>query len=400
MTNSPSSPDSTGAPVPAFAGPAPDADRRAAIHIDRASTELRRGRPVALWPAGPGDRASAASSVWLVSAVETLAADELAHWLATGLPVRLLLSAERVASLGREGAQAPHSVVLPRDIELSDLSRWAAVTGVDGPFEGLPPAPLDPKRPSAEHHPAAQAALFLAKRARLIPAFIVLELPAEQAGAWAAWDPLALDLGELQPAGAEHPQALRRVSDARVPLGLGEDCTLIVFRETDGDAEHLAIIVGEPATGSPVPVRLHSACLTGDLLDSLRCDCGPQLQRAVQRLGETGGVLLYLAQEGRGTGLANKLRAYRLQDQGLDTLQADRYLGFREDERQFGAAAAMLQSLGYTRIRLMTNNPQKIDALREAGIEVVDRLPLLGPVNDHNQRYLQTKRAAGHLGAD
>jgi GTP cyclohydrolase II len=171
-----------------------------------------------------------------------------------------------------------------------------------------------------------------------------------------------------------------------------------VFREVDGDAEHLAIVIGQPAAGSAVPVRLHSACLTGDLLNSLRCDCGPQLQRAMAQLCETGGVLLYLAQEGRGTGLANKLRAYRLQDAGLDTLQADRYLGFREDERDFAAAAAMLQALGHTRIRLLTNNPQKIDALRQAGIEVVGRLPLHGPVNDHNLRYLQTKQRAGHLG--
>jgi GTP cyclohydrolase II len=124
------------------------------------------------------------------------------------------------------------------------------------------------------------------------------------------------------------------------------------------------------------------------------------LQRAITQLAETGGVLLYLAQEGRGTGLANKLRAYGLQDAGLDTLQADRHLGFREDERSFLAAAAMLRDLGCLRIRLLTNNPQKIDALRLAGIDVVDRLPLLAPVNVHNERYVQTKRQAGHLGAD
>jgi GTP cyclohydrolase II len=147
-------------------------------------------------------------------------------------------------------------------------------------------------------------------------------------------------------------------------------------------------------------VRLHSACLTGDLLGSLRCDCGPQLQRAVARLAETGGVLLYLAQEGRGTGLANKLRAYRLQDSGLDTLQADRHLGFREDERDFAAAAAMLQALGHTRIHLLTNNPQKIEALRQAGIDVVDRVAVHGPMTAHNERYMRTKQQAGHLGGD
>ena len=135
-------------------------------------------------------------------------------------------------------------------------------------------------------------------------------------------------------------------------------------------------------------------------MGSLRCDCGPQLQQAVARLAETGGVLLYLAQEGRGTGLANKLRAYRLQDTGLDTLQADRHLGFREDERDYAPAAAMLKALGYLRIHLLTNNPQKIAALRQSGIDVVDRKALLGQVNAHNERYIRTKQQAGHLGAE
>jgi len=186
-----------------------------------------------------------------------------------------------------------------------------------------------------------------------------------------------------------------------VPIAAHEDCQLVLFREIDGDVEHVAILVGTPRPDQPVPVRLHSSCLTGDLLGSLRCDCGDQLRRAIDHLAEVGGVLLYLSQEGRGTGLANKLRAYRLQDGGLDTIEADHHLGFRGDERDFAIAVAMLRALGIERITLLTNNPSKIAALRRGGIDVAGRLPLIAPVNRHNSRYLRTKRErAGHLHPD
>jgi GTP cyclohydrolase II len=149
-------------------------------------------------------------------------------------------------------------------------------------------------------------------------------------------------------------------------------------------------------------VRLHSACLTGDLFGSLRCDCGEQLRTAVRRIAELGGgIQLYLDQEGRGIGLANKLRAYAIQDTGLDTLDADRHLGFRADERSYGVAAAMLGSLGVGPVQLLTNNPQKIAALRELGIDVIGRLSLITSTNVHNERYLRAKRErAGHLSGE
>jgi GTP cyclohydrolase II len=191
---------------------------------------------------------------------------------------------------------------------------------------------------------------------------------------------------------------LIRVSDARIPIAACDACTLVLFREPHGDAEHVAIVVGQPDLSRPVHVRLHSACLTGDLLGSRRCDCGDQLRLGIERLAETGGVLLYLSQEGRGTGLANKLRAYRLQDAGLDTIDADRYLGFSADERDFGPAVAMLKQLGISRIQLLTNNPHKIDSLRRGGLDVVARVALLAPVNPCNARYVQTKHErAGHF---
>jgi GTP cyclohydrolase II len=183
-----------------------------------------------------------------------------------------------------------------------------------------------------------------------------------------------------------------------VPLAGQENSRFVLFRETVADLEHVAIVVGDPDPAEPVLVRLHSSCLTGDLFASLRCDCGDQLRGAIERLGESGGVLLYLAQEGRGIGLANKLRAYARQDAGLDTIDADRYLGFRGDERNFAVAVHILKDLGIGRIRLLTNNPSKISALRQAGLDVVERLPIGGQINRHNERYIATKRdRAGHL---
>lgn len=372
-----------------------------AIRVDRAGAELRRGRLLALRTqtlpeAGAAHRDFAASphAGWvLVAAVETLGEARLHDLMHGGAAVRLLLSAERLHAMGWPEASTPRALALTAAVSVAQLQQLAAVTS------GTAERSLLGDGEVADA--AMLAALQLCKRARLVPALVVTAWPAEQAAALDAAEVLKLDTAEVALAAAPRAGALRRISDAQVPIAAHDDCTLVLFREVDGDAEHVAIVVGRPAAGEPVPVRLHSSCLTGDLLDSLRCDCGPQLHGAIERLAETGGVLLYLAQEGRGTGLANKLRAYRLQDAGLDTLQADRHLGFREDERDFQAAAAMLRELGYTRIRLLTNNPQKIDALRNAGIDVVGRLPLHAPVNRHNARYVQTKQQrAGHLGAD
>jgi GTP cyclohydrolase II len=192
---------------------------------------------------------------------------------------------------------------------------------------------------------------------------------------------------------------LRRVSEARVPLSEAVNARIAVFRDEYTLSEHIAVIVGDPNTDTAVPVRLHSACLTGDLLGSLRCDCGEQLRTAVARITELGGgVLLYLDQEGRGIGLPNKLRAYSLQDGGLDTLDADQHLGFLADERSYRAAAILLRDLGIGRVELLTNNPQKIEALRDHGIVVAGRRPLIAATTEHNERYLRAKRErAGHL---
>ena len=376
-------------PLPGSAEAAAGMAHSAAIRVDRACTELRRGRTLAVLgnPEGTGPLISAA--------VETLSEAVLQQLQQQGAAPQLLLSAERLRALGGPAATAPCALPLPAGTTLLQLQQLAAV--LPGPGNA---SLLGVATPLSDDDPAWPALLALCKRARLIPAVLLLRLDVHASAALAAAQVLQFDPADVAQAASVQGAGLYRVSDARVPLAGAEDCTVVLFRERESDAEHVAVIVGQPPADAPVPVRLHSACLTGDLMGSLRCDCGPQLQQAVLRLAETGGVLLYLAQEGRGTGLANKLRAYRLQDAGLDTLQADRHLGFREDERDFTVAAAMLQALGCTRIELLTNNPQKIAALRLSGIDVVNRQPLHGQVNVHNERYIRTKQRAGHLGAE
>jgi GTP cyclohydrolase II len=222
---------------------------------------------------------------------------------------------------------------------------------------------------------------------------------AELAAALGSGAVLGVDVTEalalVDAAGAE----VRRVSEAPVPLSQAEHTRFILFRETYGLGEHVAILVGSPDEWpDPVPVRLHSACLTGDLFGSLRCDCGEQLRGSLdvfEAMG--GGVLLYLAQEGRGIGLGNKFRAYTLQEGGLDTIDADSTLGFGADERCYDIAARILHEIGVERIELLTNNPEKVQAMEDAGIVVARRRPLHGRLNRHNLPYVRAKvQRAGH----
>jgi GTP cyclohydrolase II len=361
----------------------------AAVRVDRARTELRHGRPIALVDGPDG-------GCLLAAAVETLSPARLRSMLrlsTDGAPLQLLLTAERLQAMEWPDASTPRVLRVSSAVTVEQLQSLAAVT--PGRHELALLGQAEPADASM------LAVIALCKRARLTPALVVVQVAASGVDALTAAQVLQLSAADVACVAPKRAWALRKVSEARVPIAAHEDCRLVLFREVEGDAEHVAIVVGAPRLDRPVPVRLHSSCLTGDLFGSLRCDCGDQLRGAIAHLALDGGVLLYLAQEGRGTGLANKLRAYRLQDGGLDTLQADRHLGFRDDERDFQAAAAMLQALDIARIRLLTNNPHKIDALRSAGIEVVDRVPLMGEINSHNARYVQTKQdRAGHLRAD
>ena len=190
---------------------------------------------------------------------------------------------------------------------------------------------------------------------------------------------------------------LQRIAEARLPTPFAE-FKIAVFAAADGK-EHVVVSLGELQGGEPPLIRVHSECLTGDALFSLRCDCGFQLDQALARIGEAGrGAVLYLRQEGRGIGLGNKIRAYALQDGGSDTVEANHQLGFPADARQYDLAVQLLKQLGLYRIRLMTNNPRKLDALNADGIEVVERIPVETGRNPHNEAYLQAKAdKLGHL---
>jgi GTP cyclohydrolase II len=206
----------------------------------------------------------------------------------------------------------------------------------------------------------------------------------------------AISLAEIE-AERRNP-SVEIIARAKLPLEDLPPTQIVAFRASDDGQEHVALVVGAFG-GKPPLVRLHSECLTGDVFGSLKCDCGPQLRQALRIIGEAGGgVLLYLRQEGRGIGIANKIRAYSLQDRGLDTVDANRRLGFADDERDYGHAAAMLRALGIDEVRLLTNNPDKVAGLESAGIEVVERVAHQMPANPHNADYLAAKRKrSGHF---
>ncbi len=351
-----------------------------ALCVERAIVELRRGRAVEV---------ADEQGVSVVVAVERLNPAHAQACREVGRGLSLVLTPERAAAIGlMDPAQNALQIDLPKDTPIETLLALAA-----GPAHNGYERPEMLRIMHADQR--AAAALALARQARLIPALLTHRLTEADA------DParLRVDASDITGYPSARGRELQQLSRARVPLATAEDCEFIVYRERFGDADHVAIVIGTPDSAKPVPVRLHSACLTGDLLGSLRCDCGDQLRGAVTRIADAGGgVVLYLAQEGRGIGLVNKLRAYELQDGGLDTLQADQHLGFRADERDYTVAGAMLKDLGFDRVVLLTNNPDKLAALDACEIEVVDRMPLPAPVNTHNEGYLRTKRErAGHL---
>ena len=269
-----------------------------------------------------------------------------------------------------------------------------AVTGTDGDvalLKGRTAVPADELQ---------DAAVELVKLARLLPAAIVARIAGDADRFAETEGLLTVETGWIEAYRSRMVDgSVRLVTRAPVPLEGAENAEIYAFRPRDGGKEHLAIVIGEPARDAPVLVRIHSECFTGDLLGSLRCDCGEQLRGAILAIAANGdGVLLYLAQEGRGIGLVNKLRAYRLQDQGFDTIDANERLGFEADERAYRPAATILRALDIARVRLLTNNPAKVEGLSASGIEVVERVPHAFPANGHNDRYLSTKAArAGHL---
>jgi len=349
----------------------------ASIGVQRGLAELRAGRPV---------RIEAAGVPVLALPVDGCDDGRLAAFRTLVHPAspRLVVTARRARALGVEAARPVLLELDPAD-DAAVIFALAADARVDRAVVASPAAV------------AAVAAIELAKLVHLLPALLI-------AGAD------GLPVAELDPplvtvaAGAvatfrrEIIRSLAIAGEAQVPLQSGLTTRFVVFRDAIGGGP-VAIIVGAPDFSRPVPIRLHSSCLTGDVFGSRRCDCGDQLRLALTRLKEAGGgVILYLEQEGRGLGLANKMRAYELQDAGLDTVDANTTLGFDDDERDYGLAARMLEMLGLNRVIMMTNNPGKLDGLADAGIEISGRMPLNTPINAHNRRYLAALASrSGHL---
>ncbi len=340
----------------------------------RAIDALRRGWPVAI------------DCAITLLAVESADLGRLAAFDPDGT-ADILIAASRAATLKLINQLS--AAIGPVIVQRTDWLDLSAAMALANPVSDLAHPLMGPFQTVDCHAPeSAAAALELARHAGLLPAFFVragvhdpaATVTAQEVAHWHAAERLAI------------------AARARLPVATAEDCELVAFRTPEQADEHVALVIGQPDETPPL-VRLHSECLTGDVFASLKCDCGPQLQAALALIAEKGwGILLYMRQEGRGIGLINKLRAYQLQDQGFDTVDANLRLGFAVDARDFGVAARMLQLLGQSRIALLTNNPEKVAALESAGIIVAERVPHHLPANPHNAHYLATKRdRTGHV---
>lgn len=301
-----------------------------------------------------------------------------------GVSPRVLVSTERAVTLGLVDPTRERATVV---VELDSLTIDEARTLANPLLQAhATPEPANVRMPTVPQ--IADAAIRLAKMAEILPALIYRYAQDDEA--------VDLEVGLLEAFSPARDIALSVSTSLPVPED--EAAKAFIFREAMVDRNHLVLRLG-PDAGEQAPlVRLHSECLTGDTLGSLKCDCGPQLAAAKRAIASEGGFLVYLRQEGRSIGLVNKMRAYSLQSRGLDTVDANLHVGFGDDERDYSVAAEMLRQLGVERVRLLTNNPQKVAALEEAGVAVSERQPLALPTNPHNERYLATKRdRAGHL---
>lgn len=342
------------------------------IGVRRALGDFQAGEPVIV---DDGQEARLAMSV------ETLTPERLACLRQCDGQLFLAISATK-ARLGHAAGAAATLALVTADDCRTILDRAS----------GLNTAPITSAVPGDG---VDEAIIALAKLCHLLPAAVTVRLTGANAAAFPS--SLRVAPAEVLHFPAARAASLRLVSRARVALRGDADSEFVVFRDAMGDS-WTAVIIGSPDLARPVSVRLHSSCLTGDSFGSLRCDCGDQLRMSIDILRASGGVLLYLDQEGCGIGLANKMRAYALQDGGLDTIDANRALGFESDERRYDMAARMLYLLGIGQVYLLTNNPAKVTGLADAGIGIMGRIPLIAPVNQENRRYLDTKaRRAGHL---
>jgi len=345
------------------------------IAVQRGIAEFQAGRPVII---------AGADEMIVALPVDGLTGATWNAFKAICAPVapRLVITERRARVIGLDVPGPVIIAVAPHDTR---DTIWALATGLH----------CERRNPAGVAGDAAIRAIGLAKLAQRFPALLVVEAPAVAPAMLAQM--IAVQADAMTHFGDKILDTLEIVSEARIPLPDGVTARFCVFRDAVGSSP-VAIILGEPDFSQPVNVRVHSACLTGDVFGSRRCDCGAQLKLAMAQLSETGGgIVLYLEQEGRGLGLANKMRAYMLQDDGLDTMDANMMLGFDDDERNYGVAARMLKMIGANQVRLLTNNPGKLEALSEGGVEVCARIALHTEINPENHRYLATKaKRAGH----
>ncbi|MFP3942660.1 MAG: GTP cyclohydrolase II [Alphaproteobacteria bacterium] len=355
-------------------------DRLSLAEVERALSDVRRGLPVLVLPRSGGPALAAPAELAREDTIDFMAGLSHTH-------ARLVLSHGRAATL-KIRRYTPEGIVLADRLQAEDIRALSDPSldlnrPLQGPFEALRDPPAMPLR----------AALDLMKLAELLPAALMAPVSTPKPRDWAHSRRLTSVTAEaIEKYHPRTAETLELMASARLPLRVQENTHILAFRSPGGGADHFALLVGDPDPASAPLTRIHSQCFTGDLLGSLKCDCGAQLRLALERMGEEGsGVLLYLMQEGRGIGLVNKLRAYRLQDQGFDTVQANQRLGFGIDERAYRPAAEILKKLGFTRIRLLTNNPAKISGLEHCGVRVTERLPLITEANPHNAEYLRAK---------
>ena len=373
---------------------------RAKTSVERAISDLRRGALILLFD--PLKRTAA-----IIQAAELTTAKglELISQLAGSEPSVVITNRRSAAIRLNTETRQVISVSIPSQGGIELVHRLAnPIFESQGGFDPINQKELDnlPVVPEAIDGLAPKA-VQLVKFARLLPSIILSRIPYAEMTRLSGWSKsdslLAVDVRLIDSLPEMRAQRLVKAVSAQVPLIDSEETRLIAFRPVDGGEEHVAIVIGDPDVTQGVLVRLHSQCLTGDLLGSLRCDCGDQLRGAIKAISEYGGgVVVYLAQEGRDIGLVNKLRAYNLQDLGSDTVEANHQIGFEVDERIYAPAAEILKQLGIKKVKLLTNNPNKIDQLASTGIEVVERVKHAFPPNPHNREYLKTKAAkTGHL---
>ena len=368
--------------------------------VERAISDLRRGALILLF-----DPLKRTAAVIQAAELSTAMGLELISQLAGSEPSVVITNRRSAAIRLNTETRQVISVSIPSQggIELVHRLANPIFESQDG-FDPIDQKELDnlPVVPEAIDGLAPKA-VQLVKFARLLPSVVLSRIPYAEMTRLSGWSKsdslLAVDARLIDSLPEMRAQRLVKAVSAQVPLIDSEETRLIAFRPVDGGEEHVAIVIGDPDVTQGVLVRLHSQCLTGDLLGSLRCDCGDQLRGAIKAISEYGGgVVVYLAQEGRDIGLVNKLRAYNLQDLGSDTVEANHQIGFEVDERIYAPAAEILKQLGIKKVKLLTNNPNKIDQLASTGIEVVERVKHAFPPNPHNREYLKTKAAkTGHL---